>query len=327
MAENGPTEKQAKFVSEELFEFFHWIPTPYRDQDWDCELEEHLEFRKVKTHPADVVFYYFHPYKNKYIYIHTDLKSYSKKSINVTSSKIAVRNLSLAVECAKVSSNWHEMYNLTGDDDYDVEGLLFIFNHDGEYDGEFNQVLSSISSDDSLLRQNCPIAVFGPDQIKQMFNIVKDLQSLIVKGKIGGKDKYFFYYPELFLSRTHGDSKSNPATIEMLNSPFMLVKIKNIKNEDGFIIYYNRVPEDLDEFIYLIDTLSHFQILLLELPINIRFTKENTHGAKLLEEAKTNYLKSWGQDNTKRTQLDLIQADTITEFTKSFNLGEISREA
>ncbi len=64
-----------------------------------------------------------------------------------------------------------------------------------------------------------------------------------------------------------------PATIEVLSSPFMVIKhgavykfnrAKGIEEEvypEGFVVYYNKKGNSDNEFFYLLDILSNYQIL------------------------------------------------------------------
>ncbi|MGB0289393.1 hypothetical protein [Aequoribacter sp.] len=130
MSETGNIEALAKLVSQDIFKWFKWDTCGLKDTDWRCVTTSH----KKRTHPADVVFYYDDPYSGKVIYLNTDLKSYKKGSITATSISKALSSLSISVECANVSEDWQDKY-LVNDIGFDsVIGMLFIYNHDDEFD-------------------------------------------------------------------------------------------------------------------------------------------------------------------------------------------------
>lgn len=99
-------------------------------------LVKNQELHDANTHPSDVVFYYDEPYRATRTYIQCDLKSYSRGSIKPQNIKNAIEALARSVACANVSEEWRNLYihdNVTPE----ICGLLFVYNHDGEYDKNF----------------------------------------------------------------------------------------------------------------------------------------------------------------------------------------------
>ena len=54
--ETSNTEKMAKFVSEELFEFFRWKKADLMDENFPCCKPSAHSRKENHTHPVDVVF-------------------------------------------------------------------------------------------------------------------------------------------------------------------------------------------------------------------------------------------------------------------------------
>ena len=101
-------------VSDEIFKFFRWETLPIKDQNFQCNKTDiHKKSKGHETHPVDVVFHYDDPYLNKTIYLNTDLKSYSKGSIEYKKGVIKTLNsLAQTIDCAQGSSEWRKRYVL-----------------------------------------------------------------------------------------------------------------------------------------------------------------------------------------------------------------------
>ncbi len=139
MAENGPREEIAKVVSSDLLSIFKWEQYGPYDQDFPCRKQDkHLDKEKKQkhTHPVDVVFGYKDPYSNKNVLFNTDLKSYGKGSISPTKIEEALTSLAKTIDCAENSSHWQAKYLIPAGD-FEVRGLLFVYNHDNQYQKGF----------------------------------------------------------------------------------------------------------------------------------------------------------------------------------------------
>ncbi|RZQ52910.1 hypothetical protein C1E23_11630, partial [Pseudoalteromonas phenolica] len=133
------------------------------------------------------------------------------------------------------------------------------------------------------------------------------------------KDKYSFFYPDLVMSRTFGEQSSQPATIEALTSPWIIVKY--IHAEDGnecYIVYYNKQGSTVDEFIYFIDALSHYQLLLTEKPIEVRFTNSCPEAPNNLYKAKIEYMNMWGSDESREKRLNRVTCERIPRVLANY---------
>lgn len=132
MAETINIGEIATKLSRDIFKHFLWAKHPKHDDNFKCTNPEHLSDGKdpkpKESHPGDVVFYYNDPYLGKSVYLHTDLKSYAKKSITSTKLRTAFKSLSMTVECAKESEDWRNKYSVLADEAHEVRGLLFIHN-------------------------------------------------------------------------------------------------------------------------------------------------------------------------------------------------------
>ncbi|WP_230656941.1 hypothetical protein [Psychrobacter sp. I-STPA10] len=290
MAETTNTAQLANKVSSEIFEFLKWKTHFAKDFNFDCNNPNH----KKTEHPCDVVFYYKNPYTDKTIYLNTDLKSYKKSSINSNKVRSALKSLAMSIECAFVSEKWQEQF--TNDCDFDIYGLLFIYNYDGSFSQNSEKnILNNIATDKLGITKNHPIAVFDPITVQYLLNVIDDLKDQLRERKLLDHTAYNFYYPNLVTAKTHR-LDSYPATIEMILSPFMIVQFKgNLYN--NFVVYYQELGASPEEFIYLIDTLANHQILSSDNIIQVVLNKVNGNNCIAhFNTAKRTYAELYGME-------------------------------
>lgn len=320
MGESGNIEKLAKLVSKDIFKWFKWSTCAPKDENWECVSDYHCK----RTHPSDVVFYYDDPYTGYTKYLNTDLKSYQAGSITTSSVSNALKSLAMSVECANVSEGWQKKFLLNDVNFGSVAGLLFIYNHDNAYDSEFSALMNRVEFKDIPLKEDNEIVVMGPNLIKRLCDIVGDMQKLKADDSFPSPKDYTFFYPDLIRARRCGDEWGKPATVEALTAPWLIVKHRAGEGfESGFVIYYHESGETVDEFIYLIDAMSHYQMLSSDFTIRVRFTDATSNAPVNFEKAKHEYLRMWGNDEARKQQMESIDAESITKFTTSYNPMEI----
>lgn len=337
MSETTNIAEIANKISSDLFKWFKWKKVPLMDEDFDCvKFNKHCpkdsKGKPKKTshnHPVDVVYSYFDPYKNRGILLNTDLKSYISTSISKGKIEAALESLAKTIDCAKASKSWQDKYRLD-QGAWEVRGLLFIYNHDSEYDKEFTNVLKKINTKKLPIEKNQQLHVLGPGNIVYLNNVVTDFKGLIVDEGIPQND-YTFFYPELYLHKHSGDYNNYPATIELLTSPYLILQHgspsktgENPTGEPGgYIIYYNR-PGDTDlEFMYLLDSLSRFQMLSTEKTIKLRIASDNPNKNVMsnFRRAVEKYVSEWGGDDFKKRDLDRIDVGIINTVHKKYIPG------
>ncbi|HCT2374296.1 hypothetical protein [Morganella morganii] len=333
MSENGPREDLAKLVSGKLLERFKWKQFGPSDHDFPCtEQESHkpVDKKQEHTHPVDVVFHYKDPYLNKTIYLNTDLKSYSKGSLNSKMVENALDSLAKTIYCAQNSEVWKSRYE-TAPTKSEVRGLLFVYNHDNDYKHNFYDYFyppkpekgnrpAAINLEKIGLGENQQIHIIEPLTINYLISVVADMNELIAENKFPRED-YGFYYPQLTFHKVTTAEEYLPATVETLTSPYMIIKHGPVINYDrvnkvevkvyqeGYIVYYNRSGKTDLEFNYLLDTLTNYQILNAKNNIRIRVA-----GVEKNEHIRTNFLKAiekfvfqWGYDETMKEKLLAIE--------------------
>lgn len=352
MSETGPIAEMANKVSQELFQWFRWERLPLKDQDFKCvKKEKHAPKKESHTHPVDVVLHYVDPYINKRIFLNTDLKSYARGSIKTKQVRDALKSLSKTIDCARVSPEWKTRYALFPEAS-EVRGLLFVYNHDGEFDRDFLKFFDerstrgtgkpddtedkTISTERLPLEANQLLHIVEPRQISYMTTILADTQRLHAEGSFP-TDNYYFHYPELKLHKTSGCKEQRPATIEMIAGPFLTIehgtvtkyneKTKTLAEtfQAGYVIYYNRPGNSHHEFMYLFDTLSNYQILDGSHPIRIRVAHHDPAPdiRSNFVKAINAYVQDWGFDDYKKDRLEQIGFEIIERTKTTFSKQDI----
>jgi hypothetical protein len=326
MAETVNIGEIAARISKDIFKHFLWGTHQKRDDNFKCTNEMHLgETGKRKlTHPGDVVFFYEDPYLGKRIYLHTDLKSYAADSITPTKLRGALKSLCLTSECANESTEWRMKYSVDETESHEVRGLLFVHNHDSQFNQSFDDVIKKIDLQSLPLASGSLLHYLAPQDIQRLYSIGNDIIRLNYDGIL--PNVYTFYYPDLVMHRRQGDIWGQPATIESLTGPYIIIKHGATQtNGAGYIIYYNRPGDSAEEFEYFLDSLSRYQMLESNEEIRVRVTHStaNTDLKSIFQMAKKKYAKAWGFDPAREAILENIEIDLVTNVTSTYNPGNV----
>ncbi|EGQ9631061.1 hypothetical protein F2K82_12640 [Vibrio cholerae] len=353
MAETSNIAVVAEKVSQDLFKWFKWEMVDAKDLNFSCHKgSKHTTSKESKlTHPVDVVFKYKDPYQGKYILFNTDLKSYAKGSINTSSIRDALTSLAYTIDCAEGSQEWQNRYAL-GLTNYEIRGMLFVYNHDGQYKTDFYDLFKAkinpksgrlgggINLSNIPLREGQKIHIIEPKVITYMRTIISDMDKLHRERTFPEK-AYSFYYPDLLQHKLKGDTSEHPATIELICGPYMIIKHNAVKKWDeeknravetyqqGYVIYYNQTGENPFEFIYLFDLLSNLQILRTkDDKIRIRVAHKNPFNdiRSNYEAAVAMYTTSLGGDKYKAEILRSIEFSIIEQTKDIFCITNIGWE-
>jgi hypothetical protein len=325
VAETDNIAQIAMTISKDIFRVFKWFSHPKKNENFTCVCDRHqsLKAKKKKTHPGDVVFMYEDPYLQKDIYLHSDLKSYSKDSITKEAVRSALRSLAMTIECAGLSEDWRSKYS--ADKNHEVRGLLFVHNHDHKYQGLFSELLSQIDVATLPIAHNNVIHILTPADIQRVYSIAHDIISL--KGHGNLTEDYTFYYPDLVLRRRQGDVWNKAATIESLTGPFLILKHKGDANQQnpGFVVYYNRRGGTPEEFEYLIDCMSRFQLLESGQSLRVRCVAPDTadDAKSFFDIAVKRYARAWGFSLEREQLLEKIEVDRIPTYVSNYNPGDM----
>jgi hypothetical protein len=322
MAETANIAKIAEKLSNELFSEFLWARSGPVNSNWTCEDQKK---HKGKTHPSDVVFFYDEPYAKTRTYVNCDLKSYSKSSIKAQVVISAIESLARAVTCAEKSEEWRKLY-IHNHVSPEICGLLFVYNHDGEYDKDFSSYLSALKHDKLDLPKGSKIIVLGPADIFWLDNVRLDITLLRGQGKVPDKQKCRFHYPHLVQRANLQLQSARAANLEMLTAPWIILEHGYESVDHGFIIYYRRNGDDVGEFLYLIDYLKHYQLLQPSVKIVIKTLTASAIAHPTFNKAVQQYSDECGSDTPIATLLHAISFESMTKIVSTFSDIELGMQ-
>jgi hypothetical protein len=314
MGETSNISKMANLISDEIFSVFNWETCGALDQNWECVEIEH----EKEQHPADVVFHYNDPYTNIKNYIHTDLKSFSKSTIENTDLTEIIESLSMQVECSENSSEWQKLY-CSDQDNFIVHGMLFIYNHDNQYIKSITGKINNIDTNKINIPRHSKIVIFTPADIYWLHNIAN--QMIYLKGTKKLSDNYNFFYPQRKSQATIGKSKY--ATIEVLTSPWIIIE-DEIKGTKSVNIFYRPLGEEENEFKYLLDYLRQNNLLEENSKINIFQLEQHKFASTVFDKAKENYI--YNLNISDEILINIIKNTTLSKINNiksSFSEVEI----
>jgi hypothetical protein len=325
MGETKHIAEMAQILSSRVFGELFWTTTGPTDTNWNCVDPRHqLTPTSPKSHPSDVVFYYDNPYSLSRTYVQTDLKSYKKGSITATAINIAAANLAKSLACVEKSESFQDLY-FHESVNAEIAGLLFIYNHDGQYDHEFEPLLRGVDYDGLEIPEGRKLVIFGPEDIYWLNNVARDIGQLRGDRQLPmSKDNYGFYYPNLGRKSKVQPQKARAATLEMLTSPWVILEHGAVENgsEQGFVIYYRPRGKRSDEYVYLIDYILHFQ-LLDRGRVSIRTIDPEPNATAKWGRAVQDYIDAQEAGEDLKLTLDKITFGQVTDLNVSFSPIEI----
>jgi hypothetical protein len=320
MAETLNIAALAELVSRDLFAQFFWGTTGSWNQNWPCENERH---KPRTTHPSDVVFYYDEPYSVRRTYLNCDLKSYATGSITTGAVLTAVGNLAASLACMEISDTWRKMYAHEGYSPF-LCGLLFIYNHDGEYDKDFDHVVANLNPENIAIPQGSHIIVLGPQQIRWLDNIRYEMVYMRGTKELPDAAHCRFEYPNLVRKKKVQVEQAKAATIEMLTGPWITLGYDAVAgNKPGFLIFYRGAGASAQEFLYLIDYLMHYQMLRPGTAIKVRTLEPDSNSAAHFQRAVQEYIENYEGGDEIRALLSAIDYRQINQVHRSFSTIEI----
>ncbi|MEC7125148.1 MAG: hypothetical protein VXW16_04695 [Bacteroidota bacterium] len=316
------------------------------DLEVDSVVESPADIAVVKklTHPTDVCFKYYDPYLGKYVYLLTDLKSYAAGSIDTGVVRKALTSLVKSVGCARVSEQWQQRYDVKGK--FEIHGLLFVYNHDNSFSKDFYNYFSlwdsqhtksakPIHTSSLKIKKSEKMLIADPSFIQKMLTIVNDIEHLRANHKFPmGMKSYRFFYPQKQKARVNLDANEEltPATFEMMVSAYFIVEHDAVKQicEDsgiakevkgtGYVVYYKEAGKTAQEFVYLLDALSSYNLLRQDYHIMVRCVSDEKDGSLMsnFKAAKDLYIKTWDLNSTSQEILNSIDFSRVPSVVMDF---------
>ena len=330
MPETESIQRMAELASDEIFSVFGWERHSLMNQNWECVEQKRHHRRKSKTHPTDSVFKYVAPYSGSDVYVQTDLKSYAKGTLEGVDLAKILRGLGHATECANKSANWKNLF-VDQTRNHDVIGMLFIYNHDGDYDKDFSDTLASLAPSQVELAPSGFVGVVGPQRVIYLNSIAKDIKALHSDGRLPAKEHRKFFYPHLArVMALHQQSAA--ASLQTLLAPLMVMAYtlpQSPQPNRGYFAYYDGMGESVDEFKYLLDYFFKYQIADENTDVTINLLFPHKEAPVTFETAKKEFARDyWPVADTSREQfrtaLDKVvyrQPQSVVQRFSALDLG------
>jgi len=322
MAETTNIAKMAEKLSKELFAEFLWQSVGSTNINWSCEDKNS---HNSNTHPSDVVFYYDEPYTQARTYVNCDLKSYAKGSITTGSIRSAIESLAKTLSCAEKSDEFRTNF-IHNHVSPEICGLLFVYNHDGEYDKDFNSILDKIKNEKLEIPSKSKIVVLGPSEIYWLNNVHHEIAYMRGGSAILPAREYCkYHYPHLVRRKNVQLKHAKSATLEMLTAPWIILSFSDPKKLSlkGFVIFYKKRGDSAEEFLYLIDYLTNYQVLVDENEIYIKILDPHPSAVAFFNKAKDQYAEECEGGSEMRDRLDSIKFGQVNTVRTKFSELEL----
>lgn len=263
MGESQNIAMLAEMVSNDICSFLGWEVVGRTNFNFPCTKQEIHQKEVAKSHPCDCIFKYKDPYTGADHYFLTDLKSYSKTKLEKANFSGALRDLAKSVECANVSVDDFQRC-INSESSWFLHGMLFIFNHDDEFDKDFKGKIEACVQTTFSLPRHSRVVVIGPPEIRFIYNVRNDVMNSV--GKDNVMKQLRFFYPtqigKLPEKRIPMNQHWKSFSIELLLSPYMVVSFNGDQGSPSkSVIYYKGQGSDENEFQLLIDFCFRYGLL------------------------------------------------------------------
>lgn len=315
-------------ASDSILSRFGWRLTGPTNENFSCiQIDKHQKSENP-SHPVDAVFEYDDPYTSKRNYLLTDYKSYSYGSIIASRVRSALINISKAVDCANISSEWQERY-VNSELSWSVHGMLFIYNHDGQYDKDFHNCLIETKYTRLDLPRHSKLFVMGPDKIEYLMNIINDIDGERGRNVLPPDTHINFWYPDL-VTRRPTSKLNSMARIELLLGPWQILPYEKVVSGHvikGIYLYYAGLGNSPKEFEFLMDFCFKNQLVQPNCTINIRSPNGVDVAQQNFEQAQDNIFRCFHSFPEIRNRLDQFQFNRIDIVRTRFSTIQIGMDA
>lgn len=324
MAENSERARLAEIISKQIFGTFGWKLSGPKNQDFDCIQQKlHQKVRGRGEHPTDCVFTYTDPRTGQRVYLNTDLKSFGKTTISGLSLGPILKSLGRGTECARLSEQWKSMFGIDTSQSNRIEGLLFIYNHDGEVRDEFIPKLDSLVPSAMGLATLPLLYVIGPERSLYLYTVADDIRR---QHGVTTSDQrsFWFYFPHLKRTRTlYNYSECVP--IDHLLSPLIVARGKETSDDMlDFHAYYDGAGSSPEEFEYVIDSLFRYQIATNKTNINIVLSLPDSKAAVHFHTARDRYARDKWHTISPNQELSQQMVSKITFRSMPSQIARLS---
>lgn len=321
MAETVNTSVIADLVFNELFSVLGWKVHGPKNTSWDCTKRHKYNPPLHGKHSTDAVFYYDDPYLASRIFVNLDFKSYAKSSLETIDITANAQRLANTVECANRSLDFQSKFH-TPDESGQTVGMLFIHNHDNDYDAsKFRSVMRRLPPDSIDIQRGRRLAIVGPDAIDYIASVVNDIQ--VTRSKLP-THKSSFYYPHLVQRKAVNDVA---VSIESLLGPWQIVRYDGVlegRPDTQYHMYIRSSGATSIEFEYLIDFMFTYQLLDRMSKVVLKLTNASQDASIKLDNAKTMCVGRYNglaELHARLTQVSFQRVHKITMKYSEYDIG------
>jgi hypothetical protein len=201
--------------------------------------------------------------------------------------------------------------------------MLFVYNHDGEYNSRFDELLAELNLSNLDIPRSSKIIVLGPRDIFWLDNVSDEINRMRGLGQVGGIEKSRFFHPPLVLAKNVQPS-ARAATIEMLNGPWIVLKHqpKDLMKE-SVLVFYRGKGQRVEELSLLIDYLMFHGLVDDGVDILIRALMPDPEAKALFEKAIDAYIIRYDGGKEIEERLKSIRYQSMTQVRRAFSTSEI----
>jgi len=312
--ERGEIARIAEKLFTEVMSIFGWQQLGGWNQDIKCENKKH-----TAEHCVDAVLHYKES-ENCYVYVTTDVKSYSKASITPGRTRNQIEKLSEDNRCLRTAPQYLERYTLKTPKKR-IISLLFLYNRDNEFDPERTNLKHEIVGA-NLDKENCYI--FYPERIQFLHAVARDIEIKQNRGEIPKNPKFVLHNKETKKNKPY-ESPSLP--IEYLLGGIIVINTTQSLQE-SYIIYYTGQGNSESEWCYLLLFCYKHSILKDATKIKFMLMSPSPNYSINLGQAKNRLCEGHFAGDEFQPRLKEITADAIQTQNPVFDpvaIGEGSR--
>lgn len=317
--ETGNKAKIAERLAKKLLGTFGWQRAGAMNTNWNCVDPAH----DSTNHTTDAVYYYDDPAVDERVYFNTDLKSYGRATISKPTVAGAISSLLRVVSCAAASAEWKARYVDT-DTRFRVHGMLFVYNHDKEWDRDFSSLVRSVDEKNFLTGYENVSYVLGPQQIRWIDAVANDINTSRGSKELPPAEECQFVYPQGVRLR-YRDSHLSAASIEMLLGPWIILR-SLVDSVECYWVYYRHDGSSPDQFKFLLDFLLRASILRGRNRVVIRQPFGAPNAQANLDIAKQAYVRCFPPLEELQDRLAKVKLEPVQVLSSNFSEEQIGME-
>lgn len=281
MSETVNIAALAATASEKIFSAFGWVMHGIQDENFPCDkIDKHQTKGAGGTHPVDCVFSYPDPFSRKTVFLLCDLKSYAQSTIGTTDFAPYIRGLAKAIDCASASETWKTRYVEPGIEDWAVDGLLFVYNHDQTCVSDFKAKAKGLSPNSLPHSRAARVHLLDPGDITYLQSVVSDMKAVCGERELEYAKRRFFYPQQLL--HTPRESLLPVATIEMVRGKMLIAAFPERLLPNSQFYVYLRNSGSVQDFEYVVTYIFRNGIMNLADTVTIK-------GVDFCSEAQVNF--------------------------------------